>query len=136
MRVLTFVLGILLIASVSFAADIDGRWSGELRSMSFGGQPAPPPTVLTFGFKADGEVLTGYNEPAGMNMQFPIRNGIIKGNKIWFLLDVNMGLKMVFRYKGKIKGDTIKLSLKTVPENQVGGGFMMGEQQITLKRIK
>lgn len=138
MRVLTIVLGILLAAGVSFAADVDGRWSGEVQQAGgFGGPRGgqAQPMVLTFGFKADGETLTGYNEPAGMGMQAPIRDGIIKGNKIWFLLDVNMGpSKMVFRYKGKVKGDKIKLTYKSVTENQAGGGFMMGEQQITLNR--
>ncbi|MGD9161288.1 MAG: hypothetical protein PVG39_22940 [Desulfobacteraceae bacterium] len=140
MRVFTFFLGILLIAGVSFAADIDGKWSGVIPQ--FGGFSAPgggqtQPMVTIFGFKADGETLTGYNVPAGMNIQVPIREGIVKGSKIWFLLDINMGpSKMVFRYKGKVKGDKIKLSLKTVTENQEDAdGFMMGEQQITLKRV-
>ncbi len=140
MRVFTFILAILLTAGISFAADVDGRWSGEVPTFGgFGGGQGggqAQPMVLTFGFKADGETLTGYNEPAGMGMQVPIREGIIKGNKIWFLLDVNMGpSKMVFRYKGKVKGDKIKLSFKSITENQAGGGgFMMGDQQITLKR--
>jgi len=140
MRIFTLILGILLTAGISFAADIDGRWSGEVPQFGgsgrgAGGRRAAPPMVLTFGFKADGEALTGYNEPAGMGIQVPIREGIIKGNKIWFLLDVNMGpSKMVFRYKGKIKGDKIKLSYKIITEDHVGSGFMTGEQQITLKR--
>lgn len=137
MRIFACVIGLLLIAGISFAADVDGEWSGEIPSFGgFGGEPAPS-MVLTFGFKVDGETLTGYNVPVGMDMQVPIRDGIIKGNKIWFLLDVNMGpSKMVFRYKGKIKGDKIKLSFKTVIEDRAGGGgFMMGEQQLILKRI-
>jgi len=138
MRVFIFILGILLTASISFAAGVDGKWSGEIQQFGDPGGGQAPPRVLTFGFKADGEILTGYFEPAGMGIQVPIRDGIIKGNKIWFLLDVNMGpSKMVFRYKGKVKGDKIKLSLKTVTENQAGGsGFMGGEHQIILKRIK
>ena len=139
MRICTFALCIFLITSVSFAADVDGIWSGEVPQVRGfgGGQAQPELMVLTFGFKADGETLTGYNVPVGMNIQVPIRDGIIKGNKIWFLLDVNMGpSKMVFRYKGKVKGDKIKLLFKTVTEDQVGDGrFMMGELQLTLKRI-
>lgn len=38
------------------------------------------------------------------------------GNKIWYMVDVG-GSKMVFRYKGKIKGNKIKMSLKTIMEN-------------------
>ena len=142
MRIFTLVLGILLISSISFAADIDGVWSGEMQQMQFGGFGRggrgggnQAPRVLTFSFKADGETLTGYSMPQGMNIQVPIRDGIIKGNKIWYLVDVNFGgSKMVIRYKGKVKGDKIKLSFKTVNEGQAGGGFMMGETQVTLKR--
>ena len=136
MRLFSFILGILLIASISFAADIDGKWAGEFAQFGGVGRgQGTPPMVLTFGFKADGETLTGYNEPAGMGIQVPIREGIIKGNKIWFLLDVNIGpSKMVFCYKGKVKGDRIKLSFKSVTENQAGGGFGVEEQQIILKR--
>ncbi len=145
MRICTFVLGILLIAGVSFAHEVDGTWSGEMQNQNrFGGMgggmggpgggPGGGASVrkLTFGFKADGEVLTGYTIPQGMNFQAPIREGIIKGNKIWYLVDVNFGqTKMVIRYKGKIKGDKIKLSFKTVSENQT---FAMPEQQVTLTR--
>ena len=139
MRISAFILVILLITGISFAADINGTWKGEVPQFGggFGGGGQAQPMVLIFDFKADGETLTGYNQPAGMEIQAPIRDGIIKGNKIWFLLDVNMGpSKMVFRYKGKVKGDKLKLFCKSVTENQVGGGgFMMREQEITLKRV-
>ena len=139
MKICAFILVILLIAGICFAADINGTWSGEIPQFGggFSGGGQAQPMVLTFDFKAEGETLTGYNQPAGMEMQTPIHDGIIKGNKIWFLLDVNMGpSKMVFRYKGKVKGDKLRLFCKSVKEDQVGGGgFMMREQEITLKRV-
>ena len=106
MRICAFVLGILLVASISFAADVDGKWSGEMQNQ-FGGMSGKygraTVRTLTFVFQADGETLTGYSMPQGMNIQVPIREGIIKGEKIWYLVDVNFGgTKMVIRYKGKI----------------------------------
>ena len=134
MRVFSLILGILLTASISFAADINGTWVGEYQDPfgGFGGGGAAVRT-MTFSFQANGEVLNGYNVPQGMNIQVPIREGIIKGNKIWYLVDVNMGpSKMVIRYKGKLKGDKLVLSFKSISEDQaVSYG---GETKVTLKR--
>ena len=131
MKICAFVFGFLFIAGLSFAADIDGAWSGE--TQSFGGFGGGAVTALTFIFKADGETLTGYTIPKGMNIQVPLRDGVIKGNKIWFLVDVNLGgTNMVISYKGKVKGDKINLKFKSVTENTDSGGF---EQQVILKRV-
>ena len=146
MRICIFILGVLLISGVSFAADIDGSWSGEIdnpfatmgRGMGGGmggGMQQPAKLQRNFTFKADGETLTGsYHGTYGQ--QVNIREGIIKGKKIWFLVESDyMGSKMTTRYKGKIKGNKIKLTYKTVTENQAPGGFSMGDQPLTVKRV-
>lgn len=135
MRICALVLGILFVAGISFAADVDGRWSGEIKQIQFGGFGGgqAQPTVLTFEFKADGEKLTGYSIPAGMQIQVPIREGIVKGKKIWFLVDANMfGQEMTYRYKGTVSGDKIKLSYRSVNKNK--NIRYMGETKVTLKR--
>lgn len=53
MKICAFVLGILMIASISFATDINGTWSGEIPGQY--GSPRP----LTFIFKVEGDNLTG-----------------------------------------------------------------------------
>ena len=51
----TFVLTVLFmfVAGMAFAADIDGKWEGEVQGMDGN------PMKISYTFKADGETLTG-----------------------------------------------------------------------------
>jgi len=132
MRICAFVVSFLLIAAVSFAADIDGTYSGEVetRMGGFGGMGGrmgggmgggmgnSGPMIFTFNLKkGEGTELTGtfqgqYGQPV------EIRDGIIKGKKVWFLVDRDMNQqKTVYSFKGKLSGNKLKLEFKTVTEN-------------------
>jgi hypothetical protein len=106
MKFAALTLGFLLIASVALAADIDGKWSGQLPGMG-GGEPM----TLSYVFKADGTALTGTSiGPDGAPT--PIKNGKIDGNNISFQVSIDFGgNEMTFKYKGVLSGDSIKLSM-------------------------
>src|SRR6185503_8889248 len=73
-RTCALILGLLLLATPAFAADVDGKWSG---TMNTPGGDFP----VGFVFKSDGAKLTG--TMIGMDgMELPITNGKIDGDKI------------------------------------------------------
>ena len=100
----------------SSSIDIDGTWKGEMKSR-FGG----PPRQYTFNFKKVDDSVKGTVN--GMPDQWiPLEDLEIKGNKISYSVTSEMyGMKSVIKYKGKIKGDKIKMTFKR--ETPDGGGF-------------
>ena len=121
----TFVLTVLFVfvAGLAFAADIDGKWEGEVQGMDGN------PMKIAYTFKADGETLTGTTK--GMDgSDLAIQDGKIKGNDFSFSLDFGMGQPMKFNCT--LKGDTIEMKMDM---GAMGGG--MGEMPPTiLKRVK
>ncbi len=117
MRLCVFALVLLLTAGIAYAADIDGKWEGELDMM---GQKMP----VSYTFKAEGNVLTGSTPIMDQEMQ--IQDGKIDGNNISFSIVMNMGQEMKIDYKGVLSGDELKLSFD-----------MMGQTtEILLKKAK
>ena len=103
------------------AADISGTWKGTAENQ--GGT-----IERTFVFKVDGTKLTGETTSEMMGKS-TIADGKIDGENISFSITANFqGNDMKLNYKGKISGDTIKLSVEFA-----GGG---GGQTIewTLKK--
>lgn len=96
-------LGLFLAtATLAFAADVDGTWSGTLNVTG-----ADMPVSWTF--KADGNALTGSVNQGGM--QSPIKDGKIDGNHISFVLEVDFqGQQMSVDYTGEVSADQIKLT--------------------------
>ena len=120
MRNCILVLGLILVASMAFAAPIDGKWVGEIPGMDGN------PMKLSYTFKADGATLTGATTgPDGKEMA--IKDGKIDGNNLSFSVTFDMGgQEMKMEYKGVLSGDTLKLTLD-----------MMGQpMEIPLKRAK
>jgi hypothetical protein len=114
------VLGLILVASMAFAAPIDGKWVGEIPGMDGN------PMKLSYTFKADGATLTGSTTgPDGKEMA--IKDGKIDGDKVSFSITLDFGgQEMKMEYKGVLSGDDLKLSLD-----------MMGQpMEIPLKRAK
>jgi hypothetical protein len=114
------VLGMILVAGLAFAADIDGKWAGEIP-----GQDGSP-MKINYTFKADGATLTGSTtSPDGKEMA--IKDGKINGNNISFSIAFDMGgQEMKIEMKGVLSGDTLKLSMD-----------MMGQpMDFTLKKVK
>jgi hypothetical protein len=111
-------------AAVASAADIGGTWKGtaEMQGNAI---------ERTFVFKVDGSKLTGETTSQMMGTS-AITDGRIDGDNISFTVAVKFqDNEMKLNYKGKVSGDTIKL---TVDFSGFGGG---GGQTIewTLKKV-
>jgi hypothetical protein len=128
MRYFALAAGLFLIMTgMSFAADIDGTWTGTIQGPD-GGQGFP----ISYTFKADGSTLTGsmpgMPSPDGSPAKpMPIKDGKINGNNISFTVVFDMGgQEMKTEYKGVLSGETLKLSFE-----------MMGNpMEFTLKKAK
>jgi hypothetical protein len=91
-------LAILLFASSLSAADVSGKWSGEVPARD--GQ-----VTTTFLFKVDGDKLTGtMTRPQG---EVPLQDGKVMGDKISFTAPGG-NAKMIF--EGSISGDQLKMT--------------------------
>jgi hypothetical protein len=113
-----FILTCLAAVTV-LAADVTGKWSGEMNGPNGG-------MTLTANFKQDGTKLTGTMDgPGGEPMQ--IQDGRVDGDKIVFAVAFN-DMKIV--HEGTIKGDEITLQIK------MDGGGGDGPGPIRLKRVK
>jgi hypothetical protein len=115
MRYFSIVLGFLLVAGSAFAADIDGKWAGEIVGQNM---------QIAFTFKAEGTTLTGFH--IVNDQETPIQDGKIEGNTISFTVTLNFGEETKIPHKGTISGDEIKMTYE-----------MMGQPgEILLKRTK
>ena len=113
----------LLTPLASFAADITGKWVGEMGGGQF---------TMTFNFKQDGAKLTGTSDgPGGEPLQ--IQAGKVEGNKISFNMSPDGEMKIGF--EGTINGDEITLTLK-MDGGPGGPGGPDGPGPIKLKRAK
>jgi hypothetical protein len=113
-----FILTCLAAVTV-LAADVTGKWSGEMNGPNGG-------ATLTANFKQDGAKLTGTMDgPGGEPMA--IQDGKVDGNKIVFAVAFN-DMKIV--HEGTIKGDEITLEIK------MDGGPGDGPGPIRLKLVK
>lgn len=94
---------LLLLAFSAFAADVDGKWTGNV-STDNGDFP------VAFTFKADGAMLNGTMAgPDGSDIA--IKDGMIDGANISFWLSLDFGgnaLKLT--YKGVVSTDQIEIS--------------------------
>ena len=113
------LFGVLALAGVAFAADIDGTWTATFDTQ-IGEQH------YTYTFKADGEKLTGTAKNDWGER--PIEDGTIKGDDIAFTENVEFqGQKITIKYTGKLSGDEIKFT------RQVG---TFATEEIVAKRKK
>src|ERR1700733_241769 len=103
---------------VSFAADIDGKWTGQVEGRN-------GPQTQTLMLKADGNTLTG-NIQGGRGGAVEIANGTIDGNNVSFtVVREFQDNKITQEYKGTLAGGELKLT--------VSGG--RGEpRQVTYKK--
>jgi hypothetical protein len=102
-RKLSLALLFLVLGSVTvMAADFNGKWTATTTS------PRGTQTI-TFDFHVDGATLTGkITTPRG---DTDISEGKIDGDNISFAQVMNFnGNEMKINYKGKIEGDTLKLT--------------------------
>jgi hypothetical protein len=103
---------------VSFAADIDGKWSGQIQGRN-------GPQTQTLMLKADGNTLTGSVE-GGRGGPVQISDGKIDGNNVSFtVVRVFQDNKILQEYKGAVSGGELKLT--------VSGG-RGGPAEVTFKK--
>jgi len=111
-----WIAGILsaLFATVSYAANISGRWEGSINGPN-------GDMHIGFNFKVDGAKLTGMVESP--NGEIPIEEGKVDGDHISFTTHFDNN---EVKHNGTVSGDTIQL--------KVEGPW--GESEMTLTRAK
>ena len=93
-----------LTLGVSFAADIDGKWTGQVE-----GRNGPQPQTIML--KSAGNALTG-SVQGGRGGPVEISNGTIDGNNVSFTVVREFGQnKITQEYKGAISGGELKLTV-------------------------
>lgn len=104
MKLRSIVTGLLVTAALSFAADVDGKWTGTLNTPN-GDVP------VNFTFKADGATLNGSTSgPDGMDVK--IADGKVDGDKISFTVTVDFGgMQFTMNYSGAVAKDQIKFTI-------------------------
>jgi len=102
-RFTSTILFLLLAAVAAFAADVSGKWVGQVPGRN--GQTRE----VTFTLKADGGTLTG--TVSGRQGDVQIADGKIDGDNISFTETREFnGNSVKLIYKGKISGDEIKFT--------------------------
>jgi hypothetical protein len=88
----------LLLASMTFAASVDGKWVGDVNT------PDGAAVSVTLSFKVDGDKVTG--TLSGPQGDIEISDGKMDGDTLQFTVSVDAGgTPLVFSCTGKLKGD-------------------------------
>jgi len=114
-RIISIAAMLLLVMSTAFAADVTGKWSGEMPGRNGA-------ATATFMFKVDGDKLTG--TMTGPQGEAPLQEGKVTGDKISFS---TTGANAKILYEGAVAGDEIKMT-----RTREGGQA----REFTLKRAK
>ena len=98
------IAGIMLtIGLCAQAADLAGKWSGDVPGR--GGATAP----ATFTIKVDGEKLTG--SMTGAQGELPLQEGKVSGSQFSFSTTIDAGGNSIkILYKGTLSGDQLKMT--------------------------
>ena len=98
------LVGTLLAVTSVFAADIDGKWKGQLPGRDGNLRE------ISFDFKANGTSLTGSMQ--GFRGEVPISEGKIENGTVQFKVSMNMGgSAMVMSYQGVLAGSDLKMKM-------------------------
>lgn len=93
-----------LMAVAAFAADVNGKWTGEMQTPN-GSRP------VTFNLTADGSTLNGTT--TGRQGEIKITNGKIDGDNVSFDVVREMqGNTVTVHYTGTISGDDLNLKVQ------------------------
>jgi hypothetical protein len=103
MTMLTIVMGLMLAAASCFAADVDGKWTGNMATPN-GDVP------VNFTFKAEGAALSGTT--TGPDGDIKIADGKVDGNNVSFSVSFDFGgMPFTMNYKGVVAKDQIKFTI-------------------------
>ena len=120
MRTIQIAGMLLLMAGLALAADVSGKWTGDVPGR--GGDTTP----ATFTFKVAGDKLTGTMTAA--QGELPLQEGKVSGNDISFSTTFDAGGNSIkILYKGTLSGDQLKMT-----RQREGGNGQARE--FTLKR--
>ena len=104
-RVLSIFSFIVLLGATLAAADISGKWKGQMQG---GGE-----RELTFDFKADGEKLAG-SVSGLIEKALDIKDGKIQGDTISFwVMSEYQGQPVKLVYKGQTAAGEIRFTMGT-----------------------
>lgn len=104
MKLTRLVLLVTISAISALAADIDGKWKGQLPGRDGNMRE------ISFDFKADGTKLSGSMQ--GFRGDVPISEGKIENGAIQFKVSTNMGgSPMVMNYQGNLSGSELKMKM-------------------------
>ena len=118
----TILIGgmLLLLAAGMQAADLSGKWSGDVPGR--GGDTTP----ATFNLQVDGKKLTG--SMTGPQGELPLMEGKVSGSQVSFSTTIDAGGNSIkILYKGTLSGDQLKMT-----RQREGGSGQARE--FTLKR--
>jgi hypothetical protein len=103
-KIKALAFGLVLLAASAFAADVDGKWFGNLSTPD-------GDVAVSITLKADGTALTGTTTgPDGSEIK--IANGKIDGNNLTFSVTFDFGgMPLMIDYKGVLAGNQIKFTL-------------------------
>ena len=119
----------VLIAVPALAADVAGKWTGQVPAAQ--GQPE---STITFIFKVAGDNLTGTINNSQQPGDVELKEGKVTGDDITFSLTRNIGgTDMKVGWKGTIAGDEIKFTRSIAGAAGPGAG---AATEITAKRSK
>ena len=103
MRKLLIAGMLLLLATFAQAADLSGKWKGDVPGRS--GDTTP----TTFTFKMDGEKLSG--SMTGPQGDLPLQEGKVSGDQVSFSTTIDAGGNSIkILYKGTLSGDQLKMN--------------------------
>ena len=120
MRTILIAGMLLLLAAGAQAADVSGKWSGDVPGR--GGDTTP----ATFTLKVDGEKLTG--SMTGPQGELSLQEGKVSGSQVSFSTTIDAGGNSIkILHKGSLSGDQLKMT------RQRDGGSGQA-REFTLKR--
>ncbi len=104
MKLLQFAVLAGTLMGTLFAADVDGKWKGQLPGRDGNMRD------IAFDFKASGSTLTGTMQ--GFRGEVPITDGKIENGSIRFKVSMNLGGNaMVMNYEGLQAGAELKMKM-------------------------
>lgn len=102
--VLTIATVLGMTAVSALAADIDGKWKGQLPGRDGNMRE------ISFDFKVSGTTLTGSMQ--GFREEVPISEGKVENGSLQFKVSMNMGgTPMVMNYQGNLAGSELKMKM-------------------------